>query len=41
MDKTIKTYTAPRTEVLEMLVEQSVLAGSGGPYPQFEDEFGW
>lgn len=40
MDKNLKIYTTPLTEVLEMQVEQ-VLAASGGTYPQFEEEFGW
>ena len=38
-----KTYETPRIVEIELLVEQAVLAASGGEYPAFSDEqvLGW
>ena len=38
-----KIYEAPRVEEIELLVEQAVLAASGGEYPAYSDEkdLGW
>ena len=38
-----RTYETPRIVEIELLVEQAVLAASGGEYPAFSDEqdLGW
>ena len=38
-----KIYEAPQVEEIELLVEQAVLAASGGDYPSYleEDDLGW
>lgn len=38
-----KIYETPRSVEIEIVVEQAVLAASGGEYPAFSDEqdLGW
>lgn len=36
-----KLYESPCTMEIELVLEQTILAASGGPYPSFSDEEEW